>query len=60
MKGVASDIHHKTEAGLVVLGVEGAEAVDSTYRLLEGRAAGALEGVLVEQMVVADGEFMVG
>ena len=60
MKGVASDIHHKTEAGLVVLGVEGAEAVDSTYRLLEGRAAGALEGVLVEQMVAADREFMVG
>jgi acyl-CoA synthetase (NDP forming) len=60
MKGVAAHIHHKTEAGLVVLGVEGAEAVASTYRLLEERAAGALEAVLVEQMVAGNREFMVG
>ena len=60
MKGVAADIHHKTEAGLVVLGLEGPEAVAATYRLLRKRAAGALEAVLVEQMVAGNREFMVG
>jgi acyl-CoA synthetase (NDP forming) len=60
MKAVGSDIHHKTEAGLVILGVEGPEAVAATYRLLEERAAGALEAVLVEQMIAGNREFMVG
>jgi acyl-CoA synthetase (NDP forming) len=60
MKGMATGIHHKTEAGLVVLGVESPEAVASTYRLLEERAQGALQGVIVEQMVAGNREFMVG
>ncbi len=62
MKGVASDIHHKTEAGLVVLGVDAADAdaVGSTYRLLEERAKGALESVLIEQMIKSNRELMVG
>ncbi len=62
MKGVASEIHHKTEAGLVVLGVDAddADAVGRTYRLLEERAAGALEAVLVERMIAANRELMVG
>ncbi len=60
MKGIGADIHHKTEAGLVVLGVEDSEAVTATYHLLEQRAAGALEAVLLEQMVAGNREFMVG
>ncbi|MCL5734797.1 MAG: acetate--CoA ligase family protein [Actinobacteria bacterium] len=60
MKAIGSDIHHKTEAGLVMLGIEGAEEVAAAYRLLEERAAGALEAVLVEQMVAGNREFMVG
>ena len=62
MKGVAADIHHKTEAGLVVLGIDAtdADAVSSTYCLLEERAAGALEAVLIEQMISSNRELMVG
>jgi len=60
MKGVATEVHHKTEAGLVVLGVEGSEAVSQTFALLRERAQGRLEAVLVEQMVSSDREFMVG
>jgi acyl-CoA synthetase (NDP forming) len=60
MKGVASDIHHKTEAGLVLLGLEGAAAVEEGYRILEERAKGKLEAVLVEQMIASNREFMVG
>lgn len=60
MKGIGAEIHHKTEAGLVVLGVEGAEAAAATYSLLAGRAAGSLEAVLVEEMIAGNRELMVG
>jgi acyl-CoA synthetase (NDP forming) len=60
MKGIAPDIHHKTEAGLVVLGVEGPDAVSDAFRLLESRAGGKLEAVLVERMIAGNREFMVG
>ncbi len=60
MKGIGAEIHHKTEAGLVVLGVEGPEAVAETYGLLQQRAGGALEAVLVEQMIAGNRELMVG
>jgi acyl-CoA synthetase (NDP forming) len=60
MKGLATDIHHKTEAGLVLLGLEGPEAVRDAFSLLEERAQGKLEAVLVEQMISSNREFMVG
>jgi acyl-CoA synthetase (NDP forming) len=62
MKGVASEIHHKTEAGLVVLGLDAgdSQAIGATYRLLEERARGALEAVLIEQMIASNRELMVG
>ena len=60
MKGVATEVHHKTEAGLVALGVEGPEAVAQTFGLLQERAQGRLEAVLVEQMVSGEREFMIG
>jgi acyl-CoA synthetase (NDP forming) len=62
MKGVASEIHHKTEAGLVVLGLDAGDdrSIGATYRLLEQRAAGALEAVLIEQMIASNRELMVG
>ena len=62
MKGVAASIHHKTEAGLVVVGVEGADAaiVAETYRVLQARSGGVLEAVLVERMIGSNRELMVG
>ncbi|MBN1630212.1 MAG: acetate--CoA ligase family protein, partial [Thermoleophilia bacterium] len=60
MKGMGSEFHHKTEAGLVVLNVEGPEAVGETYRLLEEQGGSGLEAVLVEQMVSSNRELIVG
>ena len=60
MKAVGSDIHHKTELGMVILGLSGPDAAAETYRLLEQRAGGALEGVLVEQMIPSSRELLVG
>ena len=60
MKGMGAQFHHKTEAGLVVLGVEGPGAVAETYRLLQERGGDGLEAVLVEQMVISNRELIVG
>ena len=60
MKAVGPDIHHKTEGGLVVLGVSGTDAVAATYRLLKERAGAALQGVIVEKMVAGNRELLVG
>jgi acyl-CoA synthetase (NDP forming) len=63
MKGSAPDLQHKTDAGLVLLGVSDASEVREGYRTLEARAAAAgvaLDGVLVEHMVLGKREFVVG
>jgi acyl-CoA synthetase (NDP forming) len=62
LKAVGADIHHKTEHGLVLLGVpaDDPRAVAGAYRLMAERAGDALEGVLVEEMVAGDREFLVG
>ena len=60
MKAVGSQIQHKTEGGLVVLGITGDEAVAETYRLLQERAGTALEAVLVEKMIAGNRELLVG
>ena len=60
MKAVGSDIQHKTELGLVVLGVGGPDAAAEAYRSVAQRAGAALGGVLVEKMIGGNREFMVG
>jgi acyl-CoA synthetase (NDP forming) len=60
MKAVGARIQHKTEGGLVVLGIDGAEATAETYRLLQTRGGDVLEGVLVEKMVSGNRELLVG
>jgi succinyl-CoA synthetase beta subunit len=60
MKGMAAGVQHKTETGLVVLAVEGPDEAVAAYNLLEERAGGKLEAVLVEQMVLGNRELMVG
>jgi acyl-CoA synthetase (NDP forming) len=60
MKAVAPDFQHKTEAGLVVLSVQDDSAVRRTFSLLKARAGRSFQGVLVEKMVKAEREFMVG
>ncbi len=60
MKAVGPEILHKTEAGLVVLGVSGADEAVETFRGLSERAGDKLEGVLVERMAGGDREFLAG
>ena len=54
MKGSSPTIQHKTDAGLVLLGIMDDTEVRESFRTLETRAAAAgakLDGVLVEHMV---------
>jgi acyl-CoA synthetase (NDP forming) len=63
MKGSAARVQHKTDAGLVLLGVSDDTEAREGYRTLETRAAAAhlsLDGVLVEHMVQGKREFVVG
>jgi acyl-CoA synthetase (NDP forming) len=63
MKGSSPQVQHKTDAGLVILGVVDDAEVRDGYRTLESRAAAAgatLDGVLVEHMVTGKREFVVG
>jgi acyl-CoA synthetase (NDP forming) len=60
MKAVGALIQHKTEAGLVILDLRTPEEVAEAYAALAERAGGALEAVLVEEMVAGSREFMVG
>lgn len=60
VKAVGENIQHKTERGLVLLNVEGAEAAGEAFRTLRRRAGQDLAGALVERMVGGSREFMVG
>lgn len=60
LKAVGPEIHHKTEGGLVVLGVKDGQAAADTFRLLSDRAGPAMEAVLVEKMIAGNRELLVG
>ena len=60
MKAVGPQFQHKTDAGLVVLNVRDDELARTTFRQLKEMAGAQFQGVLVEQMIQSDREFMVG
>jgi acyl-CoA synthetase (NDP forming) len=65
MKGVSADIAHKTEAGIVKLGLSSADAVRAAYAEIESAAAAydpnaTLEGVSVQEMVKGGVETIIG
>ncbi len=65
MKVSSPDLAHKSDLGLVVVGVEGAGKVRATYNELLARAAKAakgarIDGVLVSELVSGGVEMLVG
>ena len=61
LKGCAADLLHKTEAGLVAVGLGSGAEVRRAYRTLSERAGAAFKGgFLVQEMVKGDREFMIG
>lgn len=62
VKGLSGSVSHKAAAGLVVLGVDSTEALDSACAGIEANArkAGAtLDGIYVQQMMDGAGELIV-
>ncbi|MBO9642169.1 MAG: acetate--CoA ligase family protein [Pseudacidovorax sp.] len=65
LKVVSADLPHKTEAGGVMLGLEGAAAVQAAYRELQARVAqrrpdATQDGALVARMVQGGTECIAG
>jgi acyl-CoA synthetase (NDP forming) len=60
LKGMVPGMVHKSDAGLVALGLGDATAVRRAAARLAARAEGALEGFLVQRMVTAVAELFLG
>lgn len=60
MKGSSRTILHKSDAGLVITGVTNEEEARKAWATLEERGQGQLEGILVEEMIPAGREFVIG
>jgi acetyltransferase len=59
LKAVASSLSHKTEKGAVALNVGEANVLESEWQRLN-RIAGDLSGIIVQKMVLASREIIVG
>jgi len=60
LKGSSRTLTHKTEHGLVELGIQGDDALEKAFAAITERGAGQLDGILVQQMVKGDREFVAG
>ena len=61
LKGCAPDLLHKTEAGLVAVGLGSARDVTDAFKTLSGRAGPDFTGgFLVQEMVQGSRELMIG
>jgi len=60
MKGISTTILHKTEAGLVRLGIQDQEGVRVAFAALSQAGGDALSGVFVERQHPREREFMAG
>ena len=61
LKGCAHDLLHKTEAGLVMVGLGSGKEVAEAFKTLEARAGENFSGgFLVQEMIKGDRELMIG
>lgn len=60
LKGSSSTLTHKTELNLIELGIKDEEGLVSAYKALEERGGDQLDGILVQQMIKGEREFVAG
>ena len=60
LKGSGADLMHKSEAGAVLVNIDGEAALLKAYGQIEERMGEAFEGVLVQEMVDGKRELVVG
>ncbi|MBN1534212.1 MAG: acetate--CoA ligase family protein [Spirochaetes bacterium] len=59
MKGCSHLLTHKTESGVIHLNLDSPEEVEGAFEAIE-KAAGQIDGVLVQEMVKGNREFVIG
>ncbi len=60
IKGLAENIGHKSEAGLVRLGLQNEPEVRKAYQEVAKVAGPRLQGTLIQQQIMGDREFLAG
>ncbi len=60
LKGSSSTLTHKTELNLIELNIKDDAGLERAYRALEERGGDQLDGILVQQMIKGDREFVAG
>ena len=60
LKGSSSTLTHKTELNLIELNIKDRDGLEKAYKALEERGGDQLDGILVQQMVKGDREFVAG
>ncbi len=60
LKGIGQDMLHKTEAGLVMVGISSRARLEEAIQSIEERAGEALEAFLVQPMIQGKREFVAG
>ncbi|MFY9398968.1 MAG: acetate--CoA ligase family protein [Desulfomonilia bacterium] len=60
LKGSSSTLTHKTELNMIELDIKDENALETAYRALEERGQGKIDGILVQQMIKGEREFVAG
>lgn len=60
LKGCSSTVTHKTEMNLVILDVQDEGSLEDAYQEIEERGGLELDGVLVQEMIFGQREFVAG
>ncbi|HOO37462.1 MAG TPA: acetate--CoA ligase family protein [Deltaproteobacteria bacterium] len=60
LKGSSSTLTHKTELNLIELNIQDRDGLEKAYKALEERGGDQLDGILVQQMIKGDREFVAG
>jgi len=60
LKGSSSTLTHKTELNLVDIDIKDEAALENSYRALEKRGNGNLDGILVQEMIKGERELVAG
>jgi len=60
LKGSSSMLTHKTELDMVELNIKNEKALEDAYQSIEKRGGTKIDGILVQQMIKGDREFVAG
>lgn len=60
LKGSSSTLTHKTELNMIELNIKDEKGLEEAYKSIEERGRGKIDGILVQQMIKGEREFVAG